>query len=177
MTQHLRSITPVLHTERLTLRGLQMADAPLIKLYVGDFRVARNLTVVPHPYPAGAAEAFIGATIASEEPGMNWAITRAGENELIGVIGLAYKPEGLALGYWLGAPFWGAGLMSEAGAAVVSCCRAGGVPFVLSGAHQDTPASARVLSKLGFHFVASGQEYSLAQGHMVPFDYFRLDLE
>mgnify|MGYP003884442877 CR=1 FL=1 len=67
--------------------------------------------------------------------------------------------------------------MSEAGAAVVSCCRAGGVPFVLSGAHQDNPASARVLSKLGFHFVASGQEYSLAQGHMVPFDYFRLDLE
>lgn len=177
MTQQMRCTTPVLKTERLCLRGLHMADAPLIKLYVGDNRVARNLSVVPHPYPDGAAEGFIAASMANEGAGMDWAITRAGEDELIGVIGLADKAEGLSLGYWLGAPFWGAGLMSEAAAAVVTCCRAGGVPHLLSGAHQDNPASARVLSKLGFQFVSAGQEYSLAQGQMVPFDHFRLDLE
>lgn len=177
MTQQLRCNTPRLKTERLQLRALQPADAPLMKLYVGDIRVAKNLSVVPHPYPDGAAEGFIAASLANDGPGVNWAITRAGEHELIGVIGLADKPDGLGLGYWLGAPFWGAGLMSEAVDAVVECCRAGGVPHLRSGAHQDNPASARILVKLGFQWTSAGQEYSIAQGQMVPFDHFRLDLE
>lgn len=177
MTQHIRSITPVLNTTRLHLRGLTLADAPLITMFAGDLRVSKHLAVVPHPYPEGAAEGFIAATLANEGPGLNWAITRKGDAELMGVIGLVEKPEGMALGYWLAPPFWGAGLMSEAVAAVVSFCRIGAVPLLLASAHQDNPASARVLQKSGFNWVGSGQDYCLAQGRMVASDYFRFVLE
>lgn len=177
MTTQMRNCTPVLNTARLHLRALQMADAPLIKLFAGDYRVSRHLAVVPFPYPDGAAEGFIAATLADEGAGINWAITRRGDAELIGVIGLAEKPEGMALGYWLAPQFWGAGLMSEAVAAVIACCRVGGVPHLLTNAHQDNAASARVLTKAGFRWTGAGQDYCLAQNKMVASDQFRIDLE
>jgi len=177
MTQHIRCTTPVMNTARLHMRGLQLHDAPLLKLFAGDLRVSRHLAVVPYPYPDGAAEGFIAASMAHEGAGLNWAITLQGGAELIGVIGLADKVEGLGLGYWLAPQFWGAGLMGEAVAAVVTCCRAGGVPHLSASAHQDNPASARVLQRAGFVWEGAGQEYCLAQNSMVDSDKFRLNLE
>ena len=49
---------PELRTPRLRLRPLRRADAGLIELYASDAKVARMTARIPHPYPAGAAEAY-----------------------------------------------------------------------------------------------------------------------
>ncbi len=95
-------------TDRLLLRPLALADAPALVPLIGDYEVARWLTVVPHPYTLADGETFV------REIAGPWdrAITLAGE--LIGVVGISG-----GLGYWLGRPFWGHGYMSEAAAALV----------------------------------------------------------
>ena len=50
---------PEIVTERLRLRRLRPRDAALIALYASDRRVAWTTAVIPHPYPPGAAEAFV----------------------------------------------------------------------------------------------------------------------
>ena len=47
----------VLHTARLTIRPLELGDAPAMETLVGDWQVARYTARIPHPYPPGAAAA------------------------------------------------------------------------------------------------------------------------
>jgi len=54
-------------------------------------------------------------------------------------------------GYWLGRPYWGKGLMSEAARAVLAWHFAAFPQAqVMSGALNENPASLNVLRKLGF---------------------------
>ena len=52
---------PELTTERLRLRRLQPADAPLIAPLVNDWEVARWTSHIPHPYTVQMADEFIAA--------------------------------------------------------------------------------------------------------------------
>src|SRR5919206_472298 len=80
------------------------------------------------------------------------------------------------LGYWLGKPYWGAGLMREA---VSSLCHAffayaGGTELAAS-ARSVNPASRRVLESCGFQHVGIGLRPFPARGADLPVDRFRLD--
>ncbi len=157
---------PEIKTERLTLRPLQAKDAPLCKLYVGDWRVAQNLAVVPHPYPDGAAESFIAYANAPETAEVIWAITK--EDQLIGVIGITPKESGAGnIGYWLAPQLWGGGLMSEALAPVVAYARAQGFKRLFAEVHQGNEASAKVLMKNGFSYIGEAETHSVPRGGMV----------
>ncbi|MEM6906013.1 MAG: GNAT family N-acetyltransferase, partial [Pseudomonadota bacterium] len=50
-----------LRTARLVLRPLRPSDAGPMTLYCGDERLARMTASIPHPYPPGAASAYIDA--------------------------------------------------------------------------------------------------------------------
>ena len=50
---------PRLETNRLTLRLFEISDAPMVQILAGTEEVARTTLSVPHPYPDGAAEAWI----------------------------------------------------------------------------------------------------------------------
>ncbi len=52
-----------IRTERLVLRPLRASDAGPITLHASDERVARMTAAIPHPYPPGAADAFIEGTL------------------------------------------------------------------------------------------------------------------
>lgn len=43
----------------ITLRPLVAGDAPAVQALAGAYEVALNTLLVPHPYPDGAAEAWI----------------------------------------------------------------------------------------------------------------------
>jgi len=60
---------PVLKTERLVLRPLKLSDADRVTALVGDFEVARMLSVVPHPYSTEDAVWWINQTAAFTDGG------------------------------------------------------------------------------------------------------------
>ncbi len=162
-------------TARLTLRPLQDSDAGLIKLYVGDARVAMNLAVVPHPYPEGAAQAFIARSQNLDDDQIIWAIVM--NSELIGAISITPTNKGRGnIGYWLAPQFWGAGFMPEALEAVIAFANKNGFTGLDAGVHQGNHGSARVLIKEGFTYIGDSESHSIPRGGMVQTWNYALDL-
>lgn len=165
-----------IRTERLILRPLRASDAGPISLHCGDARVARMTAAIPHPYPPGAAQAFIEGTLKGRRAEEVWAIdaTPSDGEEMIGAIG--YQPGAEALGYWIGPPWWGSGYASEAVAALVAHLFATrGLDHIETMVLADNAASAAVLAKAGFTETGAGSLYSVARGEVVPCRRFRLD--
>lgn len=173
---------PEITTPRLRLRRLRPRDAALISLYASDARVARATAIIPHPYPPGAAEAFVERALSSRASEAVWALDTGADDEdgLIGLIGLkASAPaegaagEGAAgrvgeIGYWVAPAFWNTGYASEAVEGVVGAALRLGFTTLDAEVFQDNPASARVLVHAGFTYVGEGEVYSLARAAMVP---------
>lgn len=142
-------------TERLLLRRLDEADAVAIQALASDERVSRFTALIPHPYPDGAAARFIAAARADEarDKARHFALCLTGEPDaLLGIVSARNVDEDtVALGYWLGVPYWGRGYMSEAVAAVAAFAR-NWRPGATIGAHTfpENLASQRVLEKSGF---------------------------
>lgn len=172
----------VLTTPRLTLRPPRRADAPRLAALAGDYDVARMTTRMPHPYHLSDAERFL-AHCETRDPGRDQvlAITTS-EDGLIGMIGVHSQqtppPSGRAtipalgpeIGYWLGKPWWGRGLATEAAQAVLGLARRGaGRKVLVSGHFADNPASGGVLTKAGFLYTGVVEDrYSLSRGQPVP---------
>ena len=108
------------------LRPWRETDAENVARYANDARVAVNLRdVFPHPYALADAESFIGMCMRSTSEGELYrAIVvdgRAAGGISVCAGGDVYR-RSAELGYWLGAPFWGQGIMT---AAVGRICREG----------------------------------------------------
>lgn len=161
---------PVLLTPRLQLRPFTLQDAPEVRRLAGAREVAATTLRIPHPYPEGAAEAWIlthaGAWERREE--LNLAIVRRADDVLLGAIGLVLAPadERAELGYWIGVPYWGRGFATEAARALVSWAfHELGLQRVHACHAAANPASGAVLRKVGMtlegtqrrHFVKWGQ--------------------
>ena len=146
---------PLLETPRVALRRFQKGDAADVQRLAGAFEVADTTLQIPHPYPDGAAEAWIATHEASFEggTGASFAITLKASGELAGAISLMSIEAGhqAELGYWIGVPYWGQGLCTEAGQAMVDyACTELGLDRVHASHFSRNPASGRVLEKLGF---------------------------
>ena len=109
-----------------TLRPWREADAASIARYADNAKIAANLRdVFPCPYAPQDAATFVESCIRQEGRGQ---MCRAIEvyGEAAGSIGLFLGSDvyrrSAELGYWLGEPFWGRGIMT---AAVETMCREG----------------------------------------------------
>ncbi|MFS4437760.1 GNAT family N-acetyltransferase [Paracoccaceae bacterium GXU_MW_L88] len=168
-------MTPELTTDRLTLRAPRMSDSGLLAHYASDKQVAWNTTSIPHPYPKGAAEAFLTRKAAA----VDWVIdgTISELDEFLGLITLAGKGDETAeIGYFIAPIFWGTGIASEAVQRVVDHARKAGIKRLVASVFQDNPASAKVLSKAGFAYTGDDEAFSVARGAMVPRWRYALDL-
>lgn len=148
---------PTLYTERLLLRPFIVADAPDVQRLAGARAIADTTLLIPHPYPDGAAEAWIGTHARGHAEGKLavFAITSRAEGTLLGAMGLviASAHASAELGYWIGEPYWGRGYATEAGHAVLD------FGFTTLGLHRihahhmlRNPQSGRVMVKLGMRF-------------------------
>jgi [ribosomal protein S5]-alanine N-acetyltransferase len=111
-------MTPTLETPRLWLRPLDLADAEQTQLLFPQWEVVRYLAnQVPWPYPPdGAYTYYRDVALPAAERGDAWHWTlrlKSDPERLIGSIALV-KGEEINRGFWLGLPWHGQGLMSEA---------------------------------------------------------------
>ena len=139
-------------TGRLRLREPRHDDARPLAALANDFDVARMTTSMPFPYSRADADEFLARMAARDrEREAVFAIDHAREGP-IGVLDFHPK-DGAApeIGYWIGRPYWGRGLATEAvRAAVAWADRAWSRRWVIAGHFADNPASGRVLDKAGF---------------------------
>jgi ribosomal-protein-alanine N-acetyltransferase len=147
----------VIECERLRLRPFTLADSPEVARLAGDPLVAETTLNIPHPYPPGAAEAWIGRHREDAERGyaLNLALERREDRALLGSIGLGIVPEhGRAeIGYWIGVPYWGSGYATEATRAVIAYAFDElGLNRVYAYHFTGNPASGRVMEKAGMRF-------------------------
>ncbi|HEY2047855.1 MAG TPA: GNAT family N-acetyltransferase [Caulobacteraceae bacterium] len=162
---------PALVTPRLRLRFPRPADAPEVAWYANDLDVARMTTGIPHPYGLEQARAFLDRVeMMNPDEEALFAIEATGEG-VIGLVGFHTNDEDACeIGYWLGRPYWGRGLMTEAvRCAVEWAARAWGRRFLVSGHFADNEASGRVLIKAGFLYTGETRwRFSLARGEAAP---------
>src|SRR3954471_10753908 len=107
-------LQPAPETTRVVLRPFQPADAADVQRLAGDARIAEGTVAVPHPYPDGAAEAWIAghAAAAAERREIALAITDRVSGRLFGaasLVSISTVHQRAELGYWVGVEFWGRG--------------------------------------------------------------------
>ena len=108
----------ILETERLLLRPWRESDAESLYLYAKDDRVGPIAGWPPHTSVENSREIINTVLLALE----NYAVCLKGDDRAIGSIGLMIGKQSnidlsdteAEIGYWIGAPFWGYGLIPEA---------------------------------------------------------------
>jgi RimJ/RimL family protein N-acetyltransferase len=152
-----------LQTERLRLRPFCADDASAFVALAGDLSVARMTSDIPHPLTEADAAPWLRC-----EPGeVRYAIEYQGR--LIGGVGYFRRPSGAGeLGFWIGRPWWGQGLATEATRAVVLYgFTSGGLQAFSSSHFVDNVPSRRVLLKLGFESIGQASMWCVARRSMV----------
>ena len=158
-----------IETARLRLRALSREDVPTVERLAGDWEIARYTAHIPHPYPPGAAAPWIEETWAEASAGKKVvaAIERRADGALVGCIELDLtQSAGVgALGYWVGRPYWGAGIASEAAAAMTALgFERLGLARIEAAAVPANRRSVRVQEKLGLGLIGERDEAAPARG-------------
>ena len=144
-----------LETQRLILREWQESDAEQLFVYASDPRVADNAGFKPHESEENSLE--IIRTILSVPE--NYALFHRKRGYIIGSMGLMIgnasnlklADNEAELGYWLGVPFWGQGLVPEAAKEVLRHAFEDlKLEMVWAGYFDGNDNSKRVLEKCGF---------------------------
>ena len=143
-----------LRTDRLVLDQPALSDVDLITEYCNDAAFAGISMTTPWPYERRNAVDFVSRLVpgwwaAGSE--LTWTLRLDGV--LVGVIG--YRTKGRDIGFWMGAPFRGRGLMPEAVGAVVDWVFAGDTDEVVWETTVGNVASAAVARKSGFRFTGT----------------------
>lgn len=146
---------PVIEARHLRLRPFVAADAPEVQRLAGDRRVAETTLAIPHPYPDGAAEAWIATHPVGWLAGceITYAIERRRGAALVGAVALLNVSAAHAhaeLGYWIGHEHWGQGHATEAARALLDFAENElGLTRFAGRCLARNPASARVMQKAG----------------------------
>src|SRR5687768_13527768 len=111
-------------TERLLLRPGWSEDAPALFQAICDERVVRNLAQAPWPYTPDHAEAFLARERDPRDMSLLIFLRTSEAPRLAGGIGVHRLASGEhELGYWIARPYWGQGIATEAGRAVIANAR------------------------------------------------------
>ena len=145
----------IMETDRILLRHWKDSDAKALYKYASDPEVGPRAGWQPHHSEDESLE--IIRTVFNNPT--TWAIILKETGKVVGAIG--YGPscdcslpshEGEpTLGYWVGKPYWGMGICTEALNLMISHIRkTTGIKSLISGHFTDNPASGRVMEKCGF---------------------------
>lgn len=135
------------------VRAWRASDADSLQRHADNRKIWINLRDrFPHPYTRADADAWI-EQVAGQDPPTQCAIEV--ETEAVGGIGITLQGDvhrrAAEIGYWLGEPFWGRGIMSQAvhaftayAFATFDLCR------IYATVFEWNPSSGRILEKAGY---------------------------
>jgi RimJ/RimL family protein N-acetyltransferase len=162
-------MTMELRTKRLLLDPFREADAAQVAALAGNWKVARMTARIPHPYSEDLARQWIAGQGAARASGDAVALAIRFGGEPVGAVGLERtQPAQYELGYWIGEPWWGIGIATEAAGRTLRFAfddLAAGV--VNAGYLFDNPASGRVLAKCGFVRTGEIMQWCEARGEAI----------
>ena len=144
-----------METERMVLREWRESDAEALFKYASDPDVGPRAGWPPHKSVDDSRE-IIEKLFCNDH---TWAIELKTTGEAIGCIG--YYPFGESnirigendaeVGYWVGKPYWGQGICTEALHELIDYCfHEKGFATLWGDFFPDNPASGRVMEKSGF---------------------------
>jgi RimJ/RimL family protein N-acetyltransferase len=170
-------------TERLLLRPGWSEDAPALFAAITDESIVRNLAQAPWPYSFADAETFLMRERGPHDAACLIFLREGGAPRLVGGTGFGPLPRqngeapGREFGYWIARPYWGRGIATEAGAALIANARDTLRLKRLDAGHfLDNPASGRVLQKLGFRPTGvTRSRYSAGRNAEAPCREFALE--
>jgi [ribosomal protein S5]-alanine N-acetyltransferase len=152
-------MTPPLETARLLLRPLEIADAGQVQAIFPHWEVVKFLGAqVPWPYPAdGVITYYTNVAMPAIARGDEWHWSlrlKTAPDQLIGTITLRRGDNNR--GFWLGLPWQGLGLMSEAAEAVTDFWfNELGFPVLRVPKAIANTTSRRISQKQGMRVVAT----------------------
>ncbi|MBR6623827.1 MAG: GNAT family N-acetyltransferase [Ruminococcus sp.] len=147
----------ILETERLILRRFDESDAENVYLYAKDPDVGPIAGWPPHKSVDESREVIRNVFSGSEA----YAVCLKSDNKAIGAIELKLnghtdmteKDDECELGYWLGKPFWGQGIIPEAVREILRhAFKDIGMNKVWCGYYDGNVKSKRVQEKCGFRY-------------------------
>jgi RimJ/RimL family protein N-acetyltransferase len=155
----------ILQTKRLILRPWREEDAEALYTYARDPEVGPPAGWLPHTSIENSRE-IIRTVLSAPE---TYAVCLKENGRPIGSVGfhrndLAEDDDEYELGYWIGKPFWGQGLIPEASREMLRYAFEDlGMSRIWCGHYDGNVKSRRVQEKLGFvyHHTTEGIEVSL----------------
>ncbi len=146
-----------LETERLILRRWEESDADELYIYASDPAVGPIAGWPPHQSKQESLDVIRNVFVGAE----CYAVTLKSDGRAIGAVELKLnghtdmteKDDECELGFWLGKPFWGQGLIPEAaGELLRRAFEDLGMNKVWCGYYDGNRKSKRVQEKLGFSY-------------------------
>ena len=173
--------TPI-ETRRLRLRAWRDDDAEAVFANLSDRTVTRYTGSIPVDYERPMADAFIaGARARIAEQHWDLAIADKENDGPLGTVSLMKSPtrDGVySVGYWLGVPHWGKGMVTEAVDGILGFAfRDVGLPFVIAEVMPENAASRRVMAKCGFTEEETHDVFRSGHGDTVQMIIHRLTRE
>lgn len=148
----------MIETERLTLRPWRETDAPSLFKYASDPDIGPVAGWQIHTSVDNSME-IIRTVFAAPEV---YAVELKDTGEPVGCCGIIFpdglhaddmKPKEAEIGYWIGKPFWGQGLIPEAVKALLSrCFNDLALEAIWCAYYDGNIKSKRVCEKAGFKY-------------------------
>jgi ribosomal-protein-alanine N-acetyltransferase len=159
----------ILKGKGFALRPWQLSDEASLLKYADNENVSRYLADrFPYPYTLQDAKNWLNYVVAAQ-PLVNFTIDIAGESA--GGIGVELKAgerrKTAHLGYWLGEPFWGQGIVAEATNLITDYIFENfDIVRIETVVYHPNTASMRVLEKCGFIKEGIGKKAIFKNGEL-----------
>lgn len=161
----------VLAGSGFVLRSWRSLDIDSVLRYANNRELWRNLNgAFPHPYTRKDAEEWVKSSQEPANKRTRFAIDI--DDEAVGSIGYIFLQDAYSktaeIGYWLGEPFWGRGIVTEAVSLLTEhLFKDIKVPRVQARVYGWNEASGRVLEKCGFTLEGRLRNAAFKDGEIV----------
>lgn len=160
----------ILTLDRSVVRSWRASDVESLVAHANNRKIWLNLRDrFPHPYTKADGRGFIRAA-RKMDPETFFAI--AVDDAAIGGIGFVLQADvdrmSAEIGYWIGEPFWGRGIATEALVAVTRyAVEQHGLTRIFAVPFAYNTASCRVLEKAGYVLEARLRRSAIKDGRIV----------